>query len=130
MKAVNSTEFSAEFDFICSFYKDDLQPDNLSSQLLTFAHDFKRAHDSNSKILISHIIEFYVSLASAQKLLLSQVGTVVQLLLIMPATNSTSERSFSALRRLKTYLRNTMSQQRLNKLLRYYRFACSQRHSQ
>ena len=38
-------------------------------------------------------------------------------ILIMPATNSTSERSFSALRRLKTYLRNTMSQEKLNNLI-------------
>lgn len=35
----------------------------------------------------------------------------------MPATNATSERSFSALRRVKTYLRNTMSQQRMNNLM-------------
>ena len=32
----------------------------------------------------------------------------------MPATISLSERSFSALRRLKTWLRNTMGQTRLN----------------
>ncbi len=41
----------------------------------------------------------------------------MKLILIMPTTNSTSERSFSALRRLKTYLRNTMTQQRLNNLM-------------
>ena len=35
----------------------------------------------------------------------------------MPATNVTSERSFSALRRVKSYLQNTMSQQRLNNLM-------------
>lgn len=35
----------------------------------------------------------------------------------MPATNSTSECSFSALRHVKTYLRNTMSQRRLNDLM-------------
>ena len=35
----------------------------------------------------------------------------------MPATNATSERSFSALRRIKSYLRTTMSQQRLNNLM-------------
>lgn len=35
----------------------------------------------------------------------------------MPATNSTSERSFSGLRRVKTYLRSTMSQDRLNHLM-------------
>ena len=35
----------------------------------------------------------------------------------MPATNSVSERSFSALRRVKTYLRNTMTQTRLNSIM-------------
>ena len=35
----------------------------------------------------------------------------------LPATDATSERSFSALRRLKTYLRSTMSQSRLNHLM-------------
>ena len=35
----------------------------------------------------------------------------------MPATNATSERSFSALHRVKSYVRSTMSQQRLNNLM-------------
>ena len=35
----------------------------------------------------------------------------------MPATNASPERSFSALRRVKTYLRSTMSQERLNHLM-------------
>ena len=35
----------------------------------------------------------------------------------MPATNASCERSFSALRRLKTYLRSTMRQDRLNHLM-------------
>ncbi len=35
----------------------------------------------------------------------------------MPATNSSSERSFNALRRVKTYLRGTMLQGRLNNLM-------------
>ena len=42
---------------------------------------------------------------------------VLKLVLVMPATNATSERSFSTLRRLKTYLRNSMTQQRLNNLM-------------
>ena len=36
---------------------------------------------------------------------------------MMLATNARSERSFSALRRAKTYLLLTMSQQRLNQLM-------------
>ncbi len=36
------------------------------------------------------------------------------IILVMPATNALSERSFSTLRRLKTWLRSTMQQTRLN----------------
>ena len=35
----------------------------------------------------------------------------------MPATNATSERSFSKLRLIKTYLRTTMRQEQLNHLM-------------
>ena len=38
----------------------------------------------------------------------------LSLVLVMSATNAVSERSFSCLRRLKSYLRATMSQSRLN----------------
>ena len=41
----------------------------------------------------------------------------MKLLLVVPATNATSERSFSALRRVKTYLRTSMNQMRLNNLM-------------
>ena len=37
--------------------------------------------------------------------------------LVMPASNAVSERSFSTLRRVKTYLRSTMCQDRLNYLI-------------
>ena len=35
----------------------------------------------------------------------------------MPSTNASSEWSFSAMKRLKTYLRSTMGQSRLNHLM-------------
>ena len=37
--------------------------------------------------------------------------------LTVPVTTATAERSFSALRRIKTYLRSTMSEERLNNLM-------------
>ena len=46
-----------------------------------------------------------------------QLTKLIQLLLVIPATSATSERSFSSLRRLKTFLRTTMSQNRLNYLM-------------
>ena len=52
--------------------------------------------------------------------MLSQVKTLTQLILVMPATNALSERSFSALRRVKTYLHTSKTQQRLNHLMLLY----------
>ena len=42
-----------------------------------------------------------------------EVNKLLQLLLTLPASSATAERSFSALRRLKTWLRSTMCQVRL-----------------
>jgi hypothetical protein len=44
------------------------------------------------------------------------VESLVRLLLVNPASSASAERSFSALRRLKTYLRSTCGQRRLNNL--------------
>ena len=43
----------------------------------------------------------------------SQVESLVRLLLVNPASSATAERSFSSLRRLKTYVRSTCGQKRL-----------------
>ena len=44
----------------------------------------------------------------------SEVIALVKLYLASPATNAVSQRSASAMRRLKNWLRSTMSQERLN----------------
>ena len=49
--------------------------------------------------------------------LLSEIATVLKLILLLPATNAQSERVFSSLRRVKTYLRNSMGQGRLNHVM-------------
>lgn len=46
--------------------------------------------------------------------MLPEVSQLVRLLLTVPATSCASERSFSLLRRLKSYLRATTTQARLN----------------
>ena len=53
----------------------------------------------------------------SQVALIDQVSKLMQIILVMPATNASSERSFSALRRVKSYLRSTMLQERLNYLM-------------
>lgn len=48
--------------------------------------------------------------------LFPEVGRLLEVLLTLPVTNAEAERSFSVLRRVKTYLRSTMVEQRLNSL--------------
>jgi len=45
-----------------------------------------------------------------------EFSNVVHILAVIPATSCSAERSFSALRRLKTYLRSTMGQQRVSNI--------------
>ena len=50
----------------------------------------------------------------SQKLSLPEVTKIKKLLLVLTATNAASERSFSAMKRIKMYLRNTTSGNQLN----------------
>ncbi|CAI6358970.1 unnamed protein product [Macrosiphum euphorbiae] len=50
----------------------------------------------------------------ALRQMLPELNKILCIMLFIPVSSCTSERSFSALRRLKTYIRSTMSQTRLN----------------
>ena len=87
----------------------------MSAQLETL-----RVYVKNNAIsvkVLNDIVGIIKTMTPATRQLFSEVVTVVKLILVMPATNATSERSFSALRRVKTYLRATMTQERLNHLM-------------
>ena len=45
------------------------------------------------------------------------IYTIISILLTMPVSSATSERSFSAMRRVKSYLRSTIGDERLSNLL-------------
>ena len=51
---------------------------------------------------------------SSLKVMLSEIHKLILIYFTVPITTATAERSFSALKRIKTYLRNSMTQQRLN----------------
>ena len=102
----------SDTDEVTEFYESDLVKTRLDSQLqILHARvdaDFSSNHDLNS------VIAYMKSLSPAQKDYFSELVKLVKLISVIPATNTTSERSFSALRRLKTWLRTTTSQTRLN----------------
>ena len=59
----------------------------------------------------------FKSLPDTQIRYLNQVILVVKFILLMPSTNAVSERSTSAVWRIKTYLRTMMTQQRINNIM-------------
>ena len=76
----------------------------------------RRYHDLNS-VTLCDISKVFQDMKHISRLLFSELVNVLKLELVMSATNATSERSFSALRRLKTYLRSTMTQEILTHLM-------------
>lgn len=63
---------------------------------------------------VDDVVNQLLSMDPAVRALFSQIECLTKLLLTVPVSNAEAERSFSSLRRLKTYLRSTMQQQRLN----------------
>ena len=113
LKAAASEPYDEELQFVLSFYGSDFD----SLLLPTHLEIFSQTIESRGKVTVADILEFFRSCTPSQCDLMSQVSKLVKLLLVMPATNAESERSFSAVRRIKMYLRATMSQQRLNHLM-------------
>ena len=72
------------------------------------------AFPNTANIGVRDIVQHVCTLSLGMRMSITQVCTLVHLLLVMPATNAVSERSASALRKVKTYLRTTI---RLNNLL-------------
>lgn len=119
LKAANSEfkDYSIEFQFVVDFYKGDVDREALKVQLETLRTHFAAVQKTAEHVTFSDVLVYLRSLSTAMRSMFSEVVTLVKLLLVMPATNATSERSFSALRRVKTYLRTTMTQCRLNSLM-------------
>ena len=65
------------------------------------------------QVAIEDTIKIISSLNASQQMLVSEVLKLVKLILLVPASNAVSERSSSTLRRAKSYLRSSMTQERL-----------------
>ena len=81
----------------------------LETQLKALTHivDEKQVGLKDAITIISSLNRF-------QKLLVSEVLNLVKLILTVPATNAVSETSCSTLRRFKTYLRSSITQELLS----------------
>ena len=115
IKACTKKDYSHELKEITDLFQADFNKSELDTQLqLLSLMNIKIAGKS---LTFQDIHKHIQSLPQSQVALISQVCLATKFVLLMPATNAVSERSASAMRRLKTYLRTTMTQFRLNNVM-------------
>ena len=86
-------------------YEEDFSKPDLETQLEILKLNF---------VSLREIVDYLQSLSVNQLTFFNQVCHIVCLIIVMPATNAVSKQSFS---RIKSYLRTTVGQVRLNNLM-------------
>ena len=100
-----------------TLYSQDIDVEKLETQL-KLLHQFINVADETIKsITPMRSLAQVLNSCHVAKKMLSEVDILLRIYFTIPVTTATAERSFSCLRRLKTWLRSTMSQERLNNLL-------------
>ena len=103
-----------------SIYHEDLNMDKLKIQLKMLPDAVKVTPMNGIPIKQVTRIQTICQVFNIQptfKKLLAEVHKLLRIYLTIPVTTSTAERNFSALRRIKSYLRSSMTQARLNHCL-------------
>ena len=111
--AANGNPHEEQLKAIHDFYGDDIDFSLLSAQLQSLSSFFT----GREGITLADCVAEFRSMTAAQRSFFSEVCSLIHLILVTPATNVASEQRFSAMRRLKTYLRSTMVQGRLNHIM-------------
>lgn len=94
-------------------YPEDIS-DTLSQQLISFRQCFQNElQEINS---IHELIDFILVKIVSSCCSFSEIITACNIFLTIPISVASAERSFSKLKLIKNYLRNTMSQERLSSL--------------
>lgn len=98
---------------LIDFYKDSdnlSEPDIVIAEIKMWKNVLKRTEEDQKPKTVIQFLQF------CDEDLFPNIYKLIKILCILPVTTCTSERSFSSLRNLKTYLRNTVSEDRLNGL--------------
>ncbi len=101
--------------------KDHIDIDQLYFQIAMLADTINTAFGGSIKTVTNvRIIADALNQSNIVRGMLNEVDKLVQVYLTYLVTSATAERSFSSLRRIKTFLRSSMTAQRLNNLFFLY----------
>jgi hypothetical protein len=94
-------------------FRDDIDFRRLPAQLQVLANISTPSPVSQ----LLHAVKAVSRIGDGERGLIPDVMVLLKLCLMLPASTASAERSFSTLRRIKSYLRGTISQERLNHLM-------------
>ena len=106
LKACRKENHNEELATTVKLYSADILMADLRIQLQTWSTNL----NCDDSVSLHDVVKYLQEVPKVAQSLCAEVITLVKLILVMPVTNSTSERFFSSLRRVKTYLRSTMTQ--------------------
>lgn len=122
MKSANGEKMESIPEVVKTYIEKDIDLDRLKIQLCLLPDLVKTAFTETvvTKVTNVRTISEAMEKSEIYKQMLSEIDKLVKLYFTFPVTTSTAERSFSSLRRLKTFLRSTMTDCRLNNLFLLY----------
>ena len=110
VRVVSSVEWRGKFTSFLELYEDDLPESRYIKTELTMWEEHWHMSENTPPENVSSL------LLQVDKIAFPNIYTALQILATIPVTTCTCERTISTLRRLKTYLRSTMIESRLNGL--------------
>ena len=109
LKAANGSDFHIEYNDVMALYDSDFYGIRFHVQLITLSEYCKEPVDTASVRTVTEVLR-NIEVRNH----LCEVYKLAKFIMVMPATNSTSDRTFSLLKPIKIYLQSTMTQGRLN----------------
>ena len=108
LNAANGEKYSPE-KALMTYLEKDVDKDHFLNQLAMLAHTIKTAFSSTEikRVTTLRTIADAMNESDIYKKMLGEVDKALKIYFTFPVTTSTAERSFSSLRRLKTFLRST-----------------------
>ena len=110
LKGISGESYTAELDYMKVSYNDDINFDSLKAQLQVLRQILK---DKGAMECFDDVLCEVKKLPKEERSLIGEVVILCKLLAVNPAC---CERSFSAARRLKTWMRSNVKQQRFSNL--------------
>ena len=113
ISSANAKPYSLSDRFV-EIYGKDIDMHKLSLQLQLLPDAIKASATKIKEVTKIQTICDVLNEQPGIKMMLTEIHKLLRIYCTIPVTTASAERSFSALKRIKTYLRNSMTQQRLN----------------